>query len=53
MLREQFVELYTQPLLEQLRNSLELRFPTVEFPPLPERGTLDLDEVLKSDYFFD
>jgi DNA-directed RNA polymerase len=53
MLREQFVELYTQPLLEELRNSLMLRFPHVEFPPVPSRGNLDLDRVMLSDYFFD
>ena len=32
-LRNQFVQLYSLPLLEQLRESLVLRFPNVRFRP--------------------
>ena len=53
LLREQFVHLYSQPLLEQLKLSLELRFPDVDFPALPKRGDLDLEKVRDSEYFFD
>jgi len=51
-LREVFVELYSQPLLERLKESWEQRYPDLEFPPLPERGDLDLDEVKRAKYFF-
>ena len=51
-LREQFVALYSQPLLEELKKSFEVRYPDVKFPDLPERGMLDLDEVKKSKFFF-
>lgn len=87
LLREQFVALHSQPLLEQLLASFQVggwccfvmpgRFcseelwkkavapltlppepplqeqhPDVSFPPLPERGTLDLNLVKDSTYFF-
>lgn len=90
ILREQFVELYNIPILEnvryfnhallifyvlsvfwsfkchntdhffvisvplsvQLHESFQTSFPTLKFPPLPERGNFDLREVLKSPYFF-
>lgn len=52
-LRESFVDLYHQPILENLRDSLVRRYPEVDFPPIPERGRLRLEEVLKSPYFFD
>ena len=51
-LRRQFVRLYEKPILEELRDTLSMRFPAVKFPDLPERGTLDLREVLKAPYFF-
>jgi DNA-directed RNA polymerase len=28
------------------------QYPTLNFPPIPVRGELDLDEVRKSPYFF-
>ncbi|KAL1205880.1 DNA-directed RNA polymerase 2, chloroplastic/mitochondrial [Cardamine amara subsp. amara] len=52
ILREKFVELYSQPILENLLESFEQSFPHLEFPPLPERGDLDLNVVLDSPYFF-
>ncbi|CAK4072457.1 unnamed protein product [Aphanomyces euteiches] len=51
-LREEFVDLYSQPLLEDLREQLMLRFPDKNFPELPKPGELDLKEVLRSPYFF-
>lgn len=51
-LREQFIELYSQPILEELRESLVMRFPNVTFPPVPKRGNLDLQSVRDSKYFF-
>ncbi|XP_078431396.1 DNA-directed RNA polymerase 1B, mitochondrial-like [Wolffia australiana] len=52
ILREKFVELYEAPILENLLESFEKSFPTLKFPPLPERGDFDLRDVLESPYFF-
>lgn len=52
ILREQFVELYNIPILENLHENFQRSFPTLTFPPLPERGDFDLKEVLHSPYFF-
>lgn len=51
-LREQFISLYSQPLLERLRDSLAARFPTLDLPELPARGSLNLEDVRHSRYFF-
>ena len=51
-LRDTFVDLYEQPLLEDLKKTWEMRYPGVKFPDLPSRGDLDLAEVKKSKYFF-
>ena len=51
-LRQEFVALYSQPILEQVRESWVQRFPEINLQPLPARGTLDVAEVLKSPYFF-
>ncbi|XP_042503767.1 DNA-directed RNA polymerase 3, chloroplastic-like isoform X1 [Macadamia integrifolia] len=52
ILREKFVELHSMPVLEKLLESFQASYPTLAFPPLPERGNFDLREVLKSPYFF-
>jgi DNA-directed RNA polymerase len=52
VLRDTFVELYTQPLLEKQKESWEMRYPEIHFPDLPERGKLDLNEVKSAKYFF-
>ncbi|MCO5547470.1 hypothetical protein L7F22_000920 [Adiantum nelumboides] len=52
ILREKFVELYSQPILEDLLKSFKESFPNIEFPPVPARGKFDLNEVLQSPYFF-
>jgi DNA-directed RNA polymerase, mitochondrial len=52
ILREVFVDLYSQPLLERLQETWQMRYPTLEFPELPERGTLDLNEIKRAPYFF-
>ncbi|KAL3665603.1 hypothetical protein V7S43_009637 [Phytophthora oleae] len=51
-LREEFVNLYEQPLLEDLLAELRLRFPDIEFDDVPQLGDLDLRSVLDSPYFF-
>lgn len=52
LLRESFVELYKLPILEDLRDSVKLRFPDIELPEVPKEGELDIMEVLDSEYFF-
>ncbi|GAV88805.1 RNA_pol domain-containing protein [Cephalotus follicularis] len=52
ILREKFVELYRTPILENLLKSFQTSYPESTFPPLPDRGNFDLQEVLKSPYFF-
>lgn len=52
LLRQQFVNLYSQPILENFLESLVIRYPGLSFPALPEKGTLDLQSILQSPYFF-
>ncbi|WMV17289.1 hypothetical protein MTR67_010674 [Solanum verrucosum] len=52
ILREKFVELYETPILEKLLESFQVSYPTLSFPPLPERGDFDLRDVIESPYFF-
>lgn len=52
IVREEFVKLYSQPLLENLLRDFQHSFPELKFPPIPNKGSLDLNEVLKSTYFF-
>lgn len=54
-LRAAFVDQYKQPVLESFCGQLLEQLPPElhgDLPPLPPMGTLDLNEVLKSDYFF-
>ena len=52
VLRDVFVELYDQPLLEGLKSGWEMRYPDLKFPDIPENGALDLKEVKLAKYFF-
>uniref|UniRef100_A0A5B7BD76 DNA-directed RNA polymerase n=1 Tax=Davidia involucrata TaxID=16924 RepID=A0A5B7BD76_DAVIN len=52
ILREKFVELYSMPILENLLESFQTSYPALTFPPFPDRGNFDLQEVLESPYFF-
>lgn len=51
-LRDVFVDLYEQPLLERLKKTWEMRYPDLSFPDLPKRGDLNLSDVKKASYFF-
>jgi hypothetical protein len=51
-LRPQFVELHREPLLEQLYDSFRRQYPEVVFREPPRRGSLKLEEVRRSTYFF-
>jgi len=53
VLREEFVKLYSLDLIANLKASLERDFPDAgPLPPLPEKGTLDIQVVKRSPYFF-
>lgn len=52
VLRDCFVDLYDQPLLEELKRTWEMRYPGLTLPDLPETGDLDLNEVRDAPYFF-
>jgi len=52
ILREEFIKLHSSPLLEELLQSFQAKYPHIDFPPVPEKGELDLKEIKKSDYFF-
>ena len=52
VLREQFVRLYEEPILEQFRESLVLRYSMVKFPEVPAKGKLDIKKVMDAPYFF-
>eukprot|EP00669_Euglena_mutabilis_P005561 TRINITY_DN17068_c0_g1_i1.p2 TRINITY_DN17068_c0_g1~~TRINITY_DN17068_c0_g1_i1.p2 ORF type:complete len:114 (+),score=49.19 TRINITY_DN17068_c0_g1_i1:440-781(+) len=49
--REEFVALHRQPLLEQLRHAFQFQF-NIPLDPVPQPGTLDIADVLRSEYFF-
>ena len=52
IIREQFVKLYTeQDVLADLKTQLE-QSADVELPELPEKGDLEITDVLESPYFF-
>lgn len=52
-LRQEFVNLYhNNQLLEELRDQLQIRFPSCDFPPVPEKKDFDVTQVLDSPYFF-
>lgn len=50
--REQFVEMYQGPALEQWRESVVQHTGRDDIPPIPELGTLDVSKVLGSEFFF-
>lgn len=52
ILREQFINLYSQPILKHLRDHFKERYPGAKLPELPQAGDLDLNEVQNSTYFF-
>jgi DNA-directed RNA polymerase len=52
LLRDEFIRLHSQPLLENLKESFVTRFPQIDFPEIPARGEFRLENVKKSLYFF-
>lgn len=49
-LREAFIELHSQPILQNLRDNIVLRAKNV--PEVPKLGDLDLNAIRDAEYFF-
>jgi DNA-directed RNA polymerase, mitochondrial len=52
VLREEFVAIHSEPVLENFLNDLRKAHPRLDFPDLPPAGNLDIHQVLESPYFF-
>ena len=54
VIREEFVKIFERgdPLEAYERSMREIAGPDVVFPPRPKNGSLDIREVLRSEYFF-
>ncbi len=52
MIREAFVEQYSDNVLLRLHTELSQKYPDIELPLPPEYGELDISDVLHSKYFF-
>ena len=52
ILRQKFVALHEQPLLEDLLHEFQRDNPKLAFPPVPTLGSLELKEVMDAKYFF-
>src|SRR5207244_1101669 len=52
VLREEFVRIYSEPVLQNVLNEQRAAYPFIELPDLPQTGNLDIRQVLESPYFF-
>ncbi|KYQ89181.1 DNA-dependent RNA polymerase [Tieghemostelium lacteum] len=52
ILRDEFIALHSQPILQRLLDWFNAKYPQITFPSMPNRGDLDLSEIKKSKYFF-
>jgi DNA-directed RNA polymerase len=51
-LREEFVRIYSEPVLQKFLNEQRQAHPDVDLPDPPEPGNLDIRQVISSPYFF-
>jgi DNA-directed RNA polymerase len=51
-LREEFVRIYSEPVLQNFLNEQKAAHPDLCLPELPQTGNLDIREVISSPYFF-
>jgi len=52
-LRQAFCQMYQQDVLKDFRDEIQKGLPEgIELPPLPKKGSLDINLVLQSDFFF-
>eukprot|EP01088_Endostelium_zonatum_P011375 TRINITY_DN25500_c0_g1_i1.p1 TRINITY_DN25500_c0_g1~~TRINITY_DN25500_c0_g1_i1.p1 ORF type:complete len:1076 (+),score=260.58 TRINITY_DN25500_c0_g1_i1:22-3249(+) len=52
LLREAFVELHEQDLLGNLAREMKENHPELDFPPVPAKGNLNIQDIMNSRYFF-
>ena len=52
VLREEFVRIYSEPVLQNFLNEQRQANPDLELPEPPPSGNLDIREVIESPYFF-
>jgi DNA-directed RNA polymerase len=52
VLREEFVRIYSEPVLQNFLNEQRAAYPYIELPDAPQTGNLDIRQVLESRYFF-
>ena len=52
ILRRQFINLHSSPLINNLHDNFATRYPHQKFPRIPSPGDFVLEEVQKSTYFF-
>ena len=53
LLREAFVEVYKQPIIQNFLSDIKKNLPCdVKLPALPQEGRLDIEDVYDSKYFF-
>ena len=52
VLREEFVRIYSEPVLQNFLNEQRQANPDLELPELPPTGNLDIRQVIGSPYFF-
>jgi DNA-directed RNA polymerase len=52
LLREEFVRIYSEPVLQNFLDQLRKANPGISLPDPPQTGDLDIQQVLSSPYFF-
>ena len=52
VLREEFVRIYSEPVLQNFRDQQRKAHPGISLPDPPQTGDLDIQQVLSSPYFF-
>jgi DNA-directed RNA polymerase len=52
ILREEFVRIYSEPVLQNFLDQQRKAHPGIELPDPPQTGGLDIQQVLSSPYFF-
>ena len=52
VLREEFVRIYAEPVLQRFLEEQRQAHPDLDFPEPPESGNLDIRQVIESLYFF-
>jgi DNA-directed RNA polymerase len=52
-LREEFVRIYSEPVLQNFLDQERKPHPGISLPDPPQAGDLDIQQVFSSPYFFD